>query len=59
MPKKITIKYDESCEMQEVLIDGKFYHQGNYWDMREEFWINLIQQKLGVKVEIKKYKYKK
>lgn len=58
LPKKITIKYDQSCEMQEILIDGKYYAQGNDWDMREEFWKTLIKEEFGVEIVEKRYKYK-
>lgn len=58
LPKKITIKYDPSCEMQEILIDGKYYAQGNDWDMREEFWKTLIKEEFGVEIVEKRYKYK-
>ena len=57
MIKKITIKQDASCEMMEILIDGETFHMGNYWDFSMQDWIDLIK-KTGVKVEMKKYKYK-
>jgi hypothetical protein len=56
MPKKITIKQDESCEMMEILIDGEYYAQGNYSDMDAGFWMKLIEKKFGVKIEHKEYK---
>lgn len=58
IPKKITIKQDESCEMLEILIDGEYYDEGNYSDMDAQFWMNLIEKKLGIKIEHKEYKYK-
>lgn len=58
MPKKITIKQDESCEMLEILIDGEYYARGNYSDIDAEFWMKLIKEKFGVKIEYKEYKYK-
>ena len=57
MIKIVTIKQDASCEMQEILLDGECWKEGNYWDFSIDDWIDIIK-KLGVKVEIKKYKYK-
>jgi hypothetical protein len=59
MPKTITVKNDPSCEMIEILIDEKFYWQGNYWDLNSEVWMILINSQLGVKVKNKKYKFKR
>jgi hypothetical protein len=55
--KIVRFRVDDSCEMLEVLINGKHWRSGNFWDFDFVSDAQELLDKLGVMVEVENYSY--
>lgn len=57
MTKSITFRVDNDCEMLEVLIDGKVWREGNFWDFDFVQDVPALLDKLGIVNDEEDYTY--
>ncbi len=57
MTKTVKFLIDEECEMLQVLIDGKVFGEGNFWDFNFQNDAQELLQACGINVQEGEYSY--
>ena len=53
---KVEVFEDQDYEMIKIVVDGELKFQGNFWDLGEDVWIDILRQ-CDVKVTTSEYSY--